>query len=383
MKLYTLSTGDEVHRYDKIIAISFVQPRSVLSTSVYNGGYREDLTAVFNRDCHREAGKYGKLTAATYESYLRWVAQAAGLDPATTSGMGTGASMNNVAIRSETYETLSVTAIVTGGVDDNGGRAGDPAVYFEPNERNVAYKPGTINILLVIDAAMPPGTLARALVTCTEAKTAALQELMAGSNYSCGLATGSGTDSTIMIANPASPVYVQSAGKHSKLGELIGRTVKQAVKEALRRESGLSPQRQHSLLWRLKRFSVTAETLWQEYAAQYRETVTKAQFLEQLQQIDNDPQWVTYTSLYVHLLDQFLWELLSGGEVLQAGREILALAAGRFGVSPPVLAGPELSDCLAAWSKLVVQTIQRKCIGATVKTSPHVRDLQKSGPAIY
>lgn len=364
MNLYILSTGDEVRRYDKSIVILFAQPRNVLSTSVYNGGYREDLTAVFNRDCSREAGKYGKLTAANYEAYLRWAAQEVGLDPAAVSGMGTGASMNNVAIRSETYETLTVTAIVTGGVDDNGGRAGDPAAYFEPNERNEAYKPGTINILLVIDADMPPGTLARALVTCTEAKTAALQELLAGSNYSCGLATGSGTDSTILIANPASPVYLQSAGKHAKLGELIGRTVKQAVKEALRLESGLSPERQHSLLWRLKRFGVTAETLWQEFATESRETVTKEQFLEQLRQIDTNPQWVTYTSLYVHLLDQFTWELLSGEEVVQVGQEILALAATSFNGLPPAIAKPEFEDCLAAWTRLVLQLIQRKLTNA-------------------
>jgi len=72
--------------------------------------------------------------------------------------------------------------------------------------------------MLVIDADLPPGIMARALVTCTEAKTAAIQELMAGSNYSNGLATGSGTDQTIVIANPASELYFEGAGKHSKLG---------------------------------------------------------------------------------------------------------------------------------------------------------------------
>jgi adenosylcobinamide amidohydrolase len=358
MKLYTVSTGDAVYRYDKSIFISFEQPRNVLSTSVYNGGYREDLAAVFNHDCNLEAGKSGKLTAATYEAYLRLVAQEAGLDPDRVSGMATGASMENVAIQSETYENLTVTAVVTGGVDDNGGRAGDPAAYFEPNERSVAYKPGTINILLVIDADMPPGTLARALVTCTEAKTAALQELMAGSNYSCGLATGSGTDSTIIITNPASGLYLQSAGKHSKLGELIGRIVKQAVKEALLRDTGMSPKRQHSVLWRLKRFGVTEETLWQEFSAGNRETVIKSQFLDRLYQIDADQQLVTYTSLYVHLLDQLVWNLLSGEEVIQAGNELLALATGKSGAPSPMIAGPGLPDCLTAWTKLVVQVIQ-------------------------
>lgn len=58
---------------------------------------------------------------------------------------------------------------------------------------------GTINILLHIDADLAPGALVNALVTCTEAKTAAIQELLAPSRYSHGLATGSGTDGTIVV----------------------------------------------------------------------------------------------------------------------------------------------------------------------------------------
>ena len=133
------------------------------------------------------------------------------------------ASMDNVAIRSLTYEELTVTAIVTGGIETNGGRVGDPSDYYKPLEK--PYKLGTINIILLLDSDMPAGTLTRALVTCTEAKTAAIQELMAGSNYSTGIATGSGTDQTIIVANTTSELYLEGSGKHSKMGELIGKVV--------------------------------------------------------------------------------------------------------------------------------------------------------------
>ena len=238
--LHVLTTGDTVYRNGKNIIIAFKADRKVLSTSVLNGGYRDDLIAVFNHDCNSLSGSEHILSAATYEEYMRLVAQAAGFSPEKVSGIATAASMDNVAIEFECYETLAVTAVVTGGVDVNGGRVGDPATYFQPIEKNTADKPGTINIMLIIDADLPPAILARALVTCTEAKTAALQELMVGSVYSCGLATGSGTDSTIVIANPASKLYLESAGKHSKLGELIGRVVMRATKHALRLETGLS-----------------------------------------------------------------------------------------------------------------------------------------------
>ncbi|TEB10407.1 adenosylcobinamide amidohydrolase [Pelotomaculum propionicicum] len=358
MLICTLSTGDAVNRYDKRIVVKFEQPRKVLSTSVLNGGYREDLTAVFNHDCNDETGTDCMLRAPTYEEHMWLVAQEIGLNPETVTGMGTAAQMENAAINMSKYESLTVTAIVTGGVEVNGGRAGDPAEYFQPVDKSKLHKPGTINIMLVIDADMPPGILARALVTCTEAKTAALQELMAGSNYSNGLATGSGTDQTIVIANPASELYLESAGKHSKLGELIGFTVKRAVKEALLRQTGLSPLMQHSVLRRLKRFGVNEETLWQDYAAGKGRPIVKHQFLEYLHQADREQQLVTYTSLYVHLLDQLLWGLLSGGEARQAGDELLALAAGKFGVPLTMIEGAELEEYIKAWTRLFINIIK-------------------------
>lgn len=107
-----------------------------------------------------------------------------GLDPARSTGIGTAARMENAAIVEETYEELKVAACVTAGVEGNAGCAGDPAGYYGAGARPEIYRPGTINILLFINADMPPGILTRALVTCTEGKTAALRELMVGSRYS-------------------------------------------------------------------------------------------------------------------------------------------------------------------------------------------------------
>ncbi|MFR4384092.1 MAG: hypothetical protein ACLT4X_07455 [Phascolarctobacterium sp.] len=49
------------------------------------------------------------------------------------------------------------------------------------------------------------------------------------------------------MANSESPLYLEGAGKHSKLGELIGRTVLKAVKRALAKQSGLTPECQHDV----------------------------------------------------------------------------------------------------------------------------------------
>lgn len=320
MELARLTTGDVAYRYDKSIVLVFSGPRKVLSTSLYNGGYHEDFEAVFNRDMTQGSGMPCESFAPTYVESMKIVAERLGLAPELTSGMGTAAHMENASIVSRSYKELTVTAIVTGGVETNGGRVGDPASYYKTAEK----KCGTINIMLVIDADLPPGILARALVTCTEAKTAALQELMAPSRYSTGLATGSGTDQTIVVANSESPLFFEGAGKHSKLGELIGLAVMAAVKEALKKQSGLTPAQQHDLLRRLRRFGVTEETLWQRYREEAGDdALIKAQFIAALEKMIAVPALFPLGVLFIHLYDEHLWGLLEKGETWEAAEKLL------------------------------------------------------------
>ena len=320
MELARLTTGDIAYRYDKSIVLVFSGRRKVLSTSLYNGGYHEDFEAVFNRDMTQGSGMPCESFAPTYVESMKIVAERLGLAPELTSGMGTAAHMENASIVSRSYKELTVTAIVTGGVETNGGRVGDPASYYKTAEK----KCGTINIMLVIDADLPPGILARALVTCTEAKTAALQELMAPSRYSTGLATGSGTDQTIVVANSESPLFFEGAGKHSKLGELIGLAVMAAVKEALKKQSGLTPAQQHDLLRRLRRFGVTEEALWQRYKEEVGDdALIKAQFIAALEKMTAVPALFPLGVLFIHLYDEHLWGLLEKEETWEAAEKLL------------------------------------------------------------
>ncbi|WP_303863937.1 adenosylcobinamide amidohydrolase [Alkalibaculum bacchi] len=332
MKIFTLSTGDEVHRYQKSIVIPFQGERKVISTSVLNGGYQESIKAIFNHDANPGAGMACVLRTDSYYNDMRLVSQELGLDPESTTGISTAASMENVSIKTATFEDLTVTAIVTGGVEVNGGRVGDPAFYHEQKGKVEKIPEGTINIILYIDADLSEGTMARAVVTCTEAKTAALQELMAGSNYSRGLATGSGTDGTIVVANSQSQLLLTNAGKHSKLGELIGVTVKSAVKEALFLQSGLCPKEQHNCIRRLKRFGVSQDLIWEKYKTLQGNNLSKPEFIHRLEELETDGQLVTLTSLYVHLMDQLDWGLLMPLEVVSEGQKIIERIKDRFNV---------------------------------------------------
>ena len=164
--LCTLSTGDKVYFYDKSIVIYFSGARKILSTSLYNGGYHDDYTAVYNYDAKQGAGMPCEMLADTYVEHMRLVSKRLALDPDKVSGMGTAASMENAVVETMSFKELAVTAIVTGGIETNGGRAGDPADYYKPQPKPVKY--GTINIMLLLDCDMPEGVMARALVTCTE-----------------------------------------------------------------------------------------------------------------------------------------------------------------------------------------------------------------------
>jgi hypothetical protein len=210
---------------------------------------------------------------------------------------------------------------VTAGVDVNGGRAGDPARHYELDGR-WTYLGGTINILLFVDGNLPPHTLVRALVTATEAKAAALQELMAPSRYSRGIATGSGTDQIIAVSNAESPHLFTCAGKHSKLGELIGKVVKEATREALEKETGLSPKRQRNFLARLERYGIGPEDFWRE-AQETGLAFEKDRYFEQLHQLAGDARLVALVASLLHLLDEHEWGLLPAGVVIEEGGKYL------------------------------------------------------------
>lgn len=352
MRIAVLETGETVHRYRKSLVVSFSGKRRVLSTSPYNGGYREDLTAAFNNDGTVGAGMACTLKAPTYAEHLALLAEELGLDPGTTVGISTAAQMENVSVKTEIWENLAVTAVVTGGIEVNGGRVGDRASWNEVAGKALPAKHGTINIMLFFNVDLAEGTLARALVTCTEAKTAAIQELLAPSRYSMGLATGSGTDGTILVANMESDCFLTDAGKHSKLGELIGKAVKEAVKEALNLQSGLCPGRQHQVVRRMDRFGFGNDLLWENYSGKK----SRAEFEECLEELLSRDMLVTYTSLYAHLMDQLMWGMLSEPEVREGAAALRSLMEmGDPGTDFHMEEAPELPSGCAAVRSCVLE----------------------------
>lgn len=312
MIIKVLENGDQILRKNKRIEILFSGKRKVLSTSFINGGINDNLKRVYNFDAKPEDGSHCQMLGDTMMSHMEVVTKKLGYEVSTTAGLTTAASMENASIKSMRFLDTEVTAVVTAGIDVNGGRAGDPASYYEKNGVYQTLPLGTINIMLHIQAKMPDAALAVAMITATEAKAVAISELQIASVYSSGIASGSGTDGMIVVTDECSDLLLTDAGKHSKLGELIGLTVKEAVKEALFLQTQVCPEAQFSLISRLKRYGITANTLYETLkatSAYYSESFEG--FNTRFAKWQETPNTVISASFYAYLLDQVNWGLIS------------------------------------------------------------------------
>jgi len=319
---YEMNAGEELLRLGDTLLVKLPYPCRVLSTSCLNGGYQENLQAVFNHHIPPTKHNPEDFEGGSVEAYLEMVVVAKlGFSPHNAAGLITAARMENAALKTAKFKNLEVIAIATAGIDINGGRAGDPAFYFEDNNQWI-FVGGTINILLFINGNLLPQTLVRALITATEAKSAALQELMAPSRYSRGIATGSGTDGIVVVSNTSSPNIFTDAGQHSKLGELIGITVKDAVKEALEKETGLNSSRQRNFLTRLERYGFKPDDFWQK-APPEEFNLNQETYHKHLNFLASEDKLVALATSLLHLLDEYIWGLLPENAVILTGQKII------------------------------------------------------------
>ena len=169
---------------------------------------------------------FAVITDLGQEAYHDSVCEEIGLPPSETAVMGTAANMNYVADHDRgAMPTSSFAAIVTAGVQTNATCAGDPASWRETAEgiAKVAAVAGTINTMLLLNRPMTAAALARAVVTMTEGKSAALQRLAVPSCYSERSRDRNRHGSVLRRRRRCGgDKPLTSASPHMKVGELIG-----------------------------------------------------------------------------------------------------------------------------------------------------------------
>ncbi len=312
--IFETCNGDEVFRDESNVVVRFAQKRNGIVTSWINAGYREDLEAVFNHQLSQETLDGEESEEINISDYLKGLshelAVSLDLDENRISGLVTSAKMTNVGISTERFRKLEVTAISTAGTFDLDINqiAGDGDKDIA-NQSHIPEKPGTINSIILINACLDESSILLAEMTAVEAKTVALRDLMIPSCYSNEVATGTGTDGIAIFSNMESENHVEIAGKHSKLGEMIAKTVIDSIKTALEKQIWLTPSYQSNALVRLERYRTDLDAFYNDYLG--LDECQKQEFIKSLIEVDKNPELIGYVSLVLSILDQFRSGLIS------------------------------------------------------------------------
>lgn len=288
---FKTSSNDELFYLSDKILINFNHKRNGISTSKLNGGYSNNYKYVFNHQLSQRNIDY--LERHDIRKYLIQQCEDLNVDSASTTALITLAEMKNVSIVTKTFKNLEVTAITTAGVRTNAARAGDPAAYFEENG-----KFGTINTILLLNCLLGHETLLEALITATEAKTVALNNLKIPSQYSNDYATGTGTDGLCIFSNLDSTNILTNAGKHSKLGELIARAVIESVTKAIAKQVWITNTSQSNVLVCLNRYKLDINLFYDSLECD------KFEFIKKLKCDARIQENVAITTSVLNLIDE-------------------------------------------------------------------------------
>nr|WP_321467238.1 adenosylcobinamide amidohydrolase [uncultured Desulfobulbus sp.] len=234
----------------KSLVVRFTRPQAILSTI---DGNLDGLQAVGNTyvPMHASLGHMAFGVAQVTTD----VAENLGYTRATYSGLMTGANMDNLSVQVQRFKDIEVVALVTAGARGNAQRMS--------RDEGHAHTLGTINIILLTNCKLASEGMARAIITATEAKTAALLDLDIRSTAHpwAYRATGTGTDSMIVVQGEGP--LVRYTGGHGKIGELIAKAVHAGVTEALIGQNGIVAGR--GVLQRLDERRLSLEWLSQLY----------------------------------------------------------------------------------------------------------------------
>jgi len=222
MPLHKPAQDTTVHHSDTFVHVAFDTPRQVVSSAPLNGGWVQASHIVnLNVPKKQPPGAAGleppALTLEKYAAAARW--------EGTVVGMMTAASMDSFRIVRHACDGVEIAVMATSGIS-NLRRAGDPADYRIIRETPATT--GTINLIVITSARLTRAAMIEAVITATEAKAAALQDMDARSPLSGKTATGTGTDE-IAVAAGNGPVTVEYCGKHVLFGEILASLIIRAV----------------------------------------------------------------------------------------------------------------------------------------------------------
>lgn len=207
------------------VCIRFAEEQKCLSSAIYNGGKKEINSAFILKVNENFSGT--KKEFENPDVTIKKIATEQNLNGAFI-GMMTSASMNSFREVELRKNDVRVSAMLTAGVS-NAKRAGETAEWQSFEQK--VFSSGTINIIVYTNLNLSETALTEAIMIITEAKAAALQDLKILTPDK-NIATGTGTDSAAIVCSKKG-IENKFCGKHTLLGELIGKSVYKAVMNSL------------------------------------------------------------------------------------------------------------------------------------------------------
>ncbi len=219
----------------KTLLIEFKKPERILSTL---DGYRK-VKFIGNHYLVPPRWNEGH---KNFKKFKEEVAKALGLTIKNSSLLYTGANMDHLAINYKKYRDIEIATYITAGVNSNAMRSS--------RDKGLYLLHGTINIIVLTNLKLTQRAMARSIITVTEAKTAALQDLDIRSSYQRQKyqATGTGTDNIIIVSGNGKTKDI--AGGHSKFAEILSSLVYKGVKHAILKQNRIVSNR--NIFQRLK-----------------------------------------------------------------------------------------------------------------------------------
>jgi iron complex transport system ATP-binding protein len=200
---------------DEAMILRSAMPMQTLSSSVVGGGYAWTRIIV-NRHVD-----------ITYDhpnpafDLMNFVRKRGIFEPFV--GMMTAVYMHHMRVITLKQNGILLTLVLTAGYGNATSAGLSPSVKL---------RPGTINLIILIDANLSSAAMINAIITTTEAKTHVLRQQDVRTPD--GLpATGTSTDA-VVIACTGRGRTLSYAGPATPVGYLIGRAVRQGLEEAAR-----------------------------------------------------------------------------------------------------------------------------------------------------
>ena len=195
---------------DEALLLRSDTPLHILSSAVVGGGFtRADV--IINRHVSKHYDHPDPAAELTAFARERGVSGA-------FVGLMTAVYMKNTRVVTLSEGKLRLTLVMTAGFSNTTAAGLSPSA---------ALRPGTINIILLIDARLTPAAMVNAVITATEAKTHVLRSW--GLQTPDGLpATGTSTDAVVIASTGRGP-NLPYAGPATPVGHLMGRAVRQGL----------------------------------------------------------------------------------------------------------------------------------------------------------